>query len=254
MRPSFPSSIRFCYARSATAIRTGSSVSGRDNLDKGWDKEVAAPANFYDWQSQSRSFESLAAYAENSLTLTGIGDAEQIRGAFTTSGLFEVLGARPLLGLVSFVPEENWVGSPASAVISHSLWRRRFGGDRSVLGKPIKLDDVAYAVVGVMPQDFRSPSGEPEVWVTDRRKQAEISQAEWGSPRALSDRRRTAQAGCLPDVGAGGPVDRRATAGEFLSGDQHPPDRRADSAQRLDSGRHAPPLALRRSAPSPSCC
>jgi putative ABC transport system permease protein len=148
------------------------------NPDKGWDKEVAAPANFYDWQSQTRSFASMAAYAENSLTLTGAGDAEQVRGAFTTPGLFEVLGARPLRGR-TFLPAENWEGSPASAVLSYSLWKRRFGGDGAILGKLIKLDDTAYAVVGVMPLDFRSPSGRPEVWVTHRWKRAEVSQAEW---------------------------------------------------------------------------
>ena len=84
--------------------------------------------NFLDWQSESRSFQSLAAYAERSFSLSGRGLPERTQGAIASADMFGALGARPRLGRV-YTPEEDRAGAAPVVVLSEGLWQSRFGGD-----------------------------------------------------------------------------------------------------------------------------
>ena len=95
----------------------------------------------------------------------GAGEAEEIDVLFTSPDLFDLLGVRPLLGR-DFAPEETGPGRPALIVLGHDLWQRRFGGDRSIVGKDLLLNGEPFQVIGVMGPDFRflkhGGLGEPE--------------------------------------------------------------------------------------------
>src|SRR5437879_6533549 len=91
-------------------------------------------ADFVDWQTNNTSFERLAAYSRSRFTLTGETQAEQVAGAAVTADFFSILGLQPILGR-TFQPGDDAAGGPNLVVISASLWRRRFGGTRGVIGR-----------------------------------------------------------------------------------------------------------------------
>jgi putative ABC transport system permease protein len=119
---------------------------------------VAYP-NYLDWEKQNRSFSGTAAFAMGSVALTGAGDPEQITSSIVTPGFFGVLGVEPALGRV-FGLDDDRPGAARTTILSHGLWRRRFGGDPAVVGRAIRLDGESYTVVGVMPDGFEFPPGD----------------------------------------------------------------------------------------------
>src|ERR1041385_3586832 len=114
--------------------------------------------NYLDWQSQSQSFEQLALYRWWNANLTG-GDApERIQGFLVTANFLDTTGIKPILGR-TFLPEENQPGKDQVAVLTYSLWQRRFGGDPNILDKTITVNSIARRVIGVMPERFNFPKG-----------------------------------------------------------------------------------------------
>ena len=113
-----------------------------------------SPANWLDWQRRTKALEHLAVFYSVSRTLTGAGDPEHIPGLAVSWEFFEALGVAPLLGRV-VSSEDDRPKAPAVAVLSFDLWQRRFGGDRNVVGRSIRLDDRDVEVIGVMPAGFR---------------------------------------------------------------------------------------------------
>jgi putative ABC transport system permease protein len=113
-----------------------------------------APANFYDWRAQSRSFEKMAAidpYPD--FILSGDGEPQRLAGAAVSSGFFAMLGVRMALGR-DFLAEEDRPGHNQAIVLSDSAWRRYFGARPDVVGRPVTLNNAGYTVVGVLPRDF----------------------------------------------------------------------------------------------------
>src|SRR5687767_7624671 len=80
-----------------------------------------------------------------------------------TAGYFRVLGIAPILGR-DFRPEDDRPGAPPTVIMTHGLWTRRFGGDRSIVGQTIALNRVAHTVIGVLPPAFRNPFASPEIF------------------------------------------------------------------------------------------
>jgi putative ABC transport system permease protein len=112
--------------------------------------EQASYPDFCDWQRQTRTFESLAAYDGTSLNLTGTAGPERLEGAAITTGFFATLGVSPVLG------REFRNDDPESvAILSYALWQRRFGSDAGIIGKPIHLEGQVFTVVGVLPPQVR---------------------------------------------------------------------------------------------------
>jgi len=122
--------------------------------------------NFFDWRSQSKSFERMASYYTNDMALTGVAAPVNLRSAVVSPDLFATLGVRPQLGRW-FVGEEEKPGIRA-AIVNHGLWQRQFGGDPNIVGRAVTLNGKQFNVVGVMPAGFQYPiEAEPvEVWVT----------------------------------------------------------------------------------------
>ncbi len=126
--------------------------------------------NFKAWREQNRSFENMAAFTDQRTNLTGEGEPEELTAQFTNPEFFEVLGVDPLLGR-PLLPEDGEADKSNVVVLSYGLWQRRFGGQASVIGKPIMLNRVPSTVVGVMPAHFqfyirqRTGTGRPaELW------------------------------------------------------------------------------------------
>jgi putative ABC transport system permease protein len=117
--------------------------------------------NFQDWRRQNHVFEHLEAFSTGSMNLQGDANPERIPSVVATAGLFDMLGAQPMLGR-TFLPDEDQPGKPEVAVISERLWKRRFAGDPNLLGANITLDGKSTTVVGIMPASFEFPPGNPE--------------------------------------------------------------------------------------------
>jgi hypothetical protein len=116
---------------------------------------VSAP-QFLEFREHATSFGRLSAIHAGSTALTGAGEPEQLDAVRVSANLFETLGVRPRLGR-SFLPQEDQQAGHRVAVITDSLWRRRFHADPSVIGRTIRLDQEPYTVIGVLPGWFRFP-------------------------------------------------------------------------------------------------
>ena len=126
-----------------------------------------APANYLDWRRYARQFEQIAAAdgGEFNLASTSGGFApERIDAAFPSGNLLTTLGVQPIQGR-NFRPDEDRPGAPHVALISYGLWQRRFGGAPDVLGRPIRLDNEDYQIIGILPSWFVYPSRTTQVWV-----------------------------------------------------------------------------------------
>src|SRR3954452_24889269 len=113
-----------------------------------------SPGQFIDIQQQSRSFEDLAIARGSNGNLTGRAQPELLDVLRTSSNLFPMLGAKPLLGRL-LLPDEDKPGKPEVAILSHSTWQRLFNADPQIVGKSVTLNGTAYAVAGVLRPDFR---------------------------------------------------------------------------------------------------
>jgi putative ABC transport system permease protein len=123
---------------------------------------AVSPANFLDWQRQSRSFERMALMQFRSFNISGQTGPETLRAAGVTPGFFEVLGVQPILGR-TLRPEEDIRGQHRVVVLSERLWTRRFGGDPNILGRKLSLGGEPFTVVGIMGPRFRLPQY-AELW------------------------------------------------------------------------------------------
>ena len=140
-----------------------------DRLVQVWEHHVprdrrensVSPLNFLNWVDRARSFESLAIYQPSSVSLAG-EVPERLTGRAVSSGFFSVLRARPALGRL-FSPGDTVAGSPKALVLSHGLWKRRFGGDPGIVGTSLSLREGSATIVGVMPETFR-PMADESYW------------------------------------------------------------------------------------------
>ena len=114
-------------------------------------------------EQATRSFASIASFRSTSANLTGGQEPERVSVSEITASLLPTLGVQPLLGR-NFTAEEDRPGGAAAVMLSHALWQRRYGADRSIIGKPIQVDGTAREVVGVMPPTFRFPNEAVEMW------------------------------------------------------------------------------------------
>jgi putative ABC transport system permease protein len=115
-----------------------------------------APANFLDWQQQSKSMQAMTIWMWDSVSLTGEGTPDKAQGYLVMSNFFSLCGVQPLLGR-TFLPDENKPGNEKVIILSHALWAARFGSDPQIIGRAIHVDGAPVTVVGVMPASFRFP-------------------------------------------------------------------------------------------------
>ncbi len=132
-------------------------------LVDGLDHEMLSPVNFLDYRGLEDTFEDAAAWWNPEINLTDeSGEPVRVRTIEVSANFFQVMGAPPLIGS-GFPEEESLFNSDRIAMISHRLWRSRYGGDEAVLGKVLQLNGRPYKVAGVMPPGFNFPR-QTDVW------------------------------------------------------------------------------------------
>jgi predicted permease len=127
--------------------------------------DVSYP-DFFDWRTQSHSFERLVSYHDQSVTLTGMERAVHLDGEVVSADLLPLLGVQPQMGR-GFSAADEKQGARV-ALISHALWVSQFGADASVVGRTIHLSGDSFTIIGVMPASFRFPVTAPKnsYWTT----------------------------------------------------------------------------------------
>lgn len=132
---------------------------------KGFNYNPVAPADYYDWRAQTHGFEDMAALRWWQFSLTGehreLPEIVQARGG--SWNLFPLLGVQAVIGRTFTESEDRPDGYVA--MLSWNLFERRFGGDRSIVGRQIHLDGQSYTVVGVLPKWFTWPDAKVQIWV-----------------------------------------------------------------------------------------
>jgi len=124
----------------------------------------ASTPNFLSWQQSTRVLSQWAALRGADSNLTGRGGApEHVTGLGVSGGFWDLLGLRPVAGR-AFNPQDDAPGRPRVAMISEGLWRRRFGGDPSAIGRAVNVNQVPHVIVGVAPQDVGFTS-DVDLWL-----------------------------------------------------------------------------------------
>jgi putative ABC transport system permease protein len=134
------------------------------NIPRDRKNNVISPGNFIHWREMQQTFVDLAAVGMTfTVTLTGAGEPEELPMQSVTASFFSLLGVKPTIGRPFTVEEDR----PQSrvVVISDRLWKRRFGGDRSIVDRGITLQGTSYTVVGVMPAGFSFLDKNVDVWL-----------------------------------------------------------------------------------------
>jgi predicted permease len=131
--------------------------------------------------ARSRSFESLAAADRWQPSLTGTGEPERLVGQRVSAAYFRTLGIAPIVGR-DFAPSEDQPNGTRVAILSDRLVQRRFGGDRGIVGRAIRLNDDEYLVIGVMPPRFTdvlAPAA--DIWAPlQAPTRSEFNSRQWG--------------------------------------------------------------------------
>ncbi len=116
----------------------------------GGERNGISTLNFLDWKNQNTVFTAMAAQTWDSLTLTGGDVPVELRDGRVSAPFFDIFRAKPMLGR-TFAPDEDQPGKQYEVVLSNRVWQSRFGADRSIVGRSIRLNGAPYTVIGVMP-------------------------------------------------------------------------------------------------------
>ena len=115
-------------------------------------------------RARTRTLDVAAYLPPRDRTLTGLDEPLRLSVVSVTGELLTLLGRTPALGQ-GFVPDDERLGAEPTAILSHALWRQRFGADPATVGRALLLDGVAHTVRGIMPPDFEFPSAGIDLWV-----------------------------------------------------------------------------------------
>jgi predicted permease len=134
-------------ALSQVAPGAGPMVSGNRGLG-------LSPSMYFTYKEQNRSFQSMGVWIRGPVTVTGVTEPEQVLASFVSDGLLETLGVQPEVGQW-LPPADDDRGSADTVLLNYGYWQRRFGSDRSVIGRKIVVDGRTLKIAGVMPARFR---------------------------------------------------------------------------------------------------
>ena len=123
-----------------------------------------SPSMYFTYAEQNRVFQAFGVYFPATMTVTGVGEPEQVRSVVLSDGTLQALGVRPILG--RWLSADDQKQGSTAVMIGYGYWQRRFGGDRSIVGgRAVTMDSRPREVVGVMPRGFRIVTSEPDVIV-----------------------------------------------------------------------------------------
>ena len=122
-----------------------------------------SPANWLDWERESRTFRGFAAWQSASFTMIGAGEPRRVNAQLVSSEFFPLLGVAPLMGR-TISAEDDRPNGPRAAVLSYRAWQDQLGGDRRAIGRTVQLNSRPYEIVGVMPAGFRFVQQDIDLW------------------------------------------------------------------------------------------
>jgi predicted permease len=114
----------------------------------------ASPSTYFTFREESRTFQDIGIWHNDSVSITGTGEPEQIDALDFTDGVLPILGAQPIRGRW-FTHKDDSPGSPKTVILSYGYWQRKFGGDPSAIGRRIIVDGDASEIIGILPPNFR---------------------------------------------------------------------------------------------------
>jgi len=123
-----------------------------------------SPSFYFTFREQNRSFQDIGLWTGGSASVTGLAEPEQVEILSVTETTFPILGVHPILGR-GFSAKDASSGSPETVMLTHAYWRRKFGGDTSVIGKTILMSGRPKQIIGVMPMGFRFLNQNPDLIV-----------------------------------------------------------------------------------------
>ncbi|MES1243843.1 MAG: ABC transporter permease [Acidobacteriota bacterium] len=130
----------------------------------GLDDTQMSDAVYLMYRRENKVLEDMGLYWDGAVTLTGDQEPERVGSAGLTPSVFGILRVPPALGR-TFIEEDGKPGAEPVTILSQGLWKSRFGGDRKVVGSKIQVDGVSRTVVGVMPESFRFPNTDAQLWL-----------------------------------------------------------------------------------------
>lgn len=113
-----------------------------------------SPSNYFIYREQGQTFQDIGLYEGDSVSVTGAAEPEQVRALDVTDGTLPILGIPPMLGR-RFNHQDDSPGTPETVIMTYGYWRRKFGGDPSIIGRTLMVDGKARQVIGVLPRRFR---------------------------------------------------------------------------------------------------
>ena len=133
-----------------------------------------APSLYFTYSDESRVFEAVSIWENDSWTVTGLAEPERVRGLSVSPEFLQTLGVAPALGR-GFTSADGIPGGERVVILSDSFWRARFGGDRSILGRQMRLGGEGFTVIGVLPSSFRFMDREISLIAPLRFDRAEVA-------------------------------------------------------------------------------
>src|SRR5262245_13529618 len=130
---------------------------------QGQQRGVSYP-DFLDWREQSRTMAELAGTVGASINVSEEGKTpEQYRGTYISAGLFRLIGEKPVIGR-GFTDADDQKGAEPVALLANGMWKKRYGGDPSVLGRTVKANSKVVTIIGVMKPDMQFPNND-DMWI-----------------------------------------------------------------------------------------
>ena len=120
--------------------------------------------DFIDWRDQSQSFERIVATRTLSVNFTDGDEPEHINGVRVSTGFLSMFRVTPVAGR-DFLESEMQPGGPPVALIGSRLWQDRYGGDPSLIGRAVSIDNTSYTIVGIVPGGFHYPTTDTQVYI-----------------------------------------------------------------------------------------
>ena len=115
---------------------------------------LLSPSMYTTYSEQNRTFQSVGVWDSGTASVTGLAEPEQVRTVDASDGVLQALDVPPVVGRW-FTPADQVPHGPERVMLSYGYWQRRFGGDRSVIGRNLMLDSRPREIIGVMPRGFR---------------------------------------------------------------------------------------------------
>ena len=147
------------YPNAPRIVRAYEQVKGQPGVSS------VSVLNWQDWQREVTVFEALGSFVASGAILGGDAEPERVRATYVSAEVMPMLGVKPMLG--RWFGDEDVKGKQNVVIVSEALWRNRYGADRGIVGRTIRVEGLPFTVVGIMPASFNFPLGplQTQVWL-----------------------------------------------------------------------------------------